>query len=213
MRDIPMFTTENGIASLVLKEVPYKGVAYITIQDSLQPADLLKECIDFCKMAGAAKIYATGDPVLTQYPIYTTVVKMQQLRSNLPEGDACLFPVTEETAEQWRSIYNEKMRPVPDAATITRGDMKGHITDGSCYFVHKDGMLLGIGMVKEEKIEAIAASRPGAGETVLLTLCNSIFTEKVVVEVASNNQPAVKLYERLGFQKTAEISCWYAVYE
>jgi hypothetical protein len=35
MRDIPMFTTEYGVASLVLKEIPYQAAAYITIQDSL----------------------------------------------------------------------------------------------------------------------------------------------------------------------------------
>lgn len=213
MRDIPVFTTENGAAGLVLKEIPYKGIAYITIHSSVQPVELLKECVAFCKMAGAEKVYATGHELLETYPLYTTVVKMQQLRESLKEGDDCLFPVTEETAEQWRGIYNEKMRPVPNAATITREDMKKHLSQGGCYFVHDGTGLLGIGLLQEEKIAAIAACGPGAGERVLRTLCNGMFSEMVTVEVASNNAPAMGLYQRLGFQKIAEISHWYQVSE
>ena len=32
MKDFPMFTTEYGIASLVLKEIPYKKEAYIMLR-------------------------------------------------------------------------------------------------------------------------------------------------------------------------------------
>ena len=211
MKDFPVFTTPNGVASIVLREIPYKGEAYITLRDSLQPDALLAECIDFCKVAGADKIYTTGHEILEKYPLHTAVVKMQQLRENLSEGDGCLFPVTEQTAEKWRSIYNEKMKPVPNASTMTREDMKNHISQGGCYFVHKGDNLLGIGLVRNEKIEAIAACKPGAGEPVLLTLCNAMFSEMVTVEVASTNTPAVRLYERLGFHKVAEISRWYSV--
>ena len=31
MKDIPAFTTENGIASLILREIPYREEAYIRI--------------------------------------------------------------------------------------------------------------------------------------------------------------------------------------
>ena len=213
MRDIPVFTTENGAAALVLKEIPYKGIAYITIHSSMQPVELLKECVYFCKMAGAEKVYATGHAFLEKYPHYTTVVKMQQLRESLNEGDGCLFPVTDETAEQWRGIYNEKMKSVPNAATITREDMKKHLSQGGCYFVHDGTDLLGIGLLREDKIAAVAACRPGAGERVLLTLRNAMVSEMVTVEVASNNVPAIRLYQRLGFQKIAEISRWYQVSE
>ena len=69
MRDFPMFTTENGIASLILKQIPYWGSAYIRIQDSKEPEMLLAECVDFCHCAGAQKIYATGHSVLEKYPL------------------------------------------------------------------------------------------------------------------------------------------------
>ena len=49
MRDIPVFTTQYGVASLVLREIPYRQEAYISIQSSLQPEQLLEECIGFCR--------------------------------------------------------------------------------------------------------------------------------------------------------------------
>ena len=60
MKDFPMFTTEYGVASLVLREIPYRGEAYITIQDSLEPEKLLEECISFCRICGAEAVYAKG---------------------------------------------------------------------------------------------------------------------------------------------------------
>ena len=66
MKDFPFFTTEYGVASLVLKEIPYKGEAYITLRDAQpgQEAELLAECVSFCRMAGAEKILAAGHSVL-----------------------------------------------------------------------------------------------------------------------------------------------------
>ena len=51
MRNIPVFTTENGVGSLVLQEIPYTGNAYVRIHDSVMPEAFLRECVDFCTMA------------------------------------------------------------------------------------------------------------------------------------------------------------------
>lgn len=211
MRDFPVFTTENGAASLVLREIPYRGEAYITLQDTQNPKELLAECVDFCKMAGAEKIYATGHCWLERYPVYTQIVKMQRPKDGLPESDAALFPLTEKTVEQWRSYYNERMKDVPNASTMTREDGKQLLAKGGGYFVHRGEELQGIGIAREDKIEAIASIKPGAGETVLLTLCSALFSEKIVLEVASNNERAISLYERLGFLKTELLRTWYDV--
>ena len=40
MKDFPMFTTEFGIASLILREIPYRGEAFILIQDTQQPENV-----------------------------------------------------------------------------------------------------------------------------------------------------------------------------
>ena len=211
MRDFPVFTTENGAASLVLREIPYRGAAYVTLQDTLAPKELLAECVSFCKMAGAENIYATGHNWLEQFPVYTQVVKMQRPRDGLPESDAALFPVTENTVEDWRGVYNDRMKTVPNAAAMTREDGKQLLAKGGAYFIHKNGELLGIGIARENKLEAIASVKPGAGETVLLALCSALFSESIVLEVSSDNERAIRLYERLGFLKTELLRTWYDV--
>lgn len=211
MRDFPIFTTENGVASIVLREVPYKGVAYITLRDTQQPVALLKECVDFCKMAGAEKIFATGHSILERYPFHTAVLKMQQMRENLPQGDALLFPVTDKTAVHWRTLYNKKTKDVPNASSMTHQDMEKLLKRGAGYFVHKDSQLLGIGIAQGDTVETVIALKPGTGQTVMLALCSSLFSEQVVLEVASTNAPALKLYDRLGFVQTQELSRWYDV--
>jgi len=211
MRDFPMFITENGVGSITLKEVTYKGIAYIKIQSSLQPEAFLQECIDFCKMAGAEKVYASGHEMLEEYPPYNTILQMSVLRESLPETDAVLFPVTEKTAEQWKRIYNEKMFPIPNSSTMTRADMESMIKQGGGYFVYKGKELHGIGIARGDTVESVIAAKPGTGREVLLALCNSLFSEKVVLEVASANLRAIRLYEKLGFLKTAELSRWYDV--
>ena len=211
MRDFPVFTTENGVGSITLKEVPYKGIAYIKIQSSLQPEMFLQECVDFCKMVGAEKIYATGHEMLEEFPLYTAVLQMSVLRERLPETDAALFPVTEKTGEQWRDIYNRKMFPIDNASTMTREDMDILIQKGGGYFVHRDEELLGIGIARGDTVDSVIAAKPGAGREVLLALCGSLISEKVILEVASTNSRAIKLYEYLGFIKNSEISRWYDV--
>lgn len=211
MRDFPVFTTENGVGSITLKEVPYKGISYITIQSTQQPEAFLKECVDFCKMAGAEEIYATGHEMLGKYPPHTVILQMSVQRDRLPDADAALFPVTEKTAEQWRRIYNEKMFPVPNSSTMTRADMSALVQQGGGYFIHRGEELLGIGIARGGCVESVIAAKPRAGREVLLALCGSLSSETVVLEVASVNQRAIRLYEDLGFLKTSELSSWYAV--
>ena len=58
LKDIPMFDTPTGISTLILKEIPYKQVAYVKVQ-SVQPDGLeehLHECIGFCRMCGVENL-------------------------------------------------------------------------------------------------------------------------------------------------------------
>ena len=136
---------------------------------------------------------------------------MQRPKDGLPDSDAALFPVTEKTVEDWRGLYNDRMKAVPNASAMTREDGKQLLVKGGGYFVHKDGELLGIGIAREDKIEAVASAKPGAGETVLLALCSALFSETILLEVASENRRAIRLYERLGFLKTELLRTWYDV--
>ena len=211
MRDIPMFTTENGVASLILREIPYRSEAYIRIQDTACPEDFLAECVSFCRIVGAEKIYATGHPYLHQYPLYTKVYRMMRPIEGLRQTDAMTFPVMTETLERWRELYNNAMANVPNASYMDTRDGKKLLEQGNGYFVHRNGDLLGIGIASDETIRVIAAAKPGAGEDVLLALTHALAGENMIVEVASENHRAMRFYDRLGFIKSAELSTWYQV--
>lgn len=209
MRDIPMFTTEHGVASLVLSQIPYTLKAYIRIQSSCDGNELLQECLSFCIAAGAEHIYATGHRVCEDYPEYTAILEMRADHSSIGESDAALFPVTEETIEQWREIYNKKVCHVPNGSWKTIGQAQELLKDG--YFIHRNGKLLGIGKASGDKIQWIASCCPGAGAEVVRALCHALTEETITLEVASSNEKAIRLYEKLGFIRTKVLSKWYQV--
>lgn len=212
MRNIPVFTTEFGVGSLILREIPYRQEAYIRIQDTGQPEIFLKECVDFCKAAGAERIFGTGHTCCESYPLHTAVLQMQGDVTGMGETDAAVFPVVEKNLSQFREIYNEKMGRVPNASFLTEADAREILKEGSGYFVHREGELLGIGVVKEPRLLAVAACQKGAGEIVVKALCHTFAGGQVLLEVASSNRKAYLLYERLGFVPTAELSRWYRIF-
>lgn len=213
MRDFPIFTTEYGVVSLLLKEIPYKKTAYIRIrevQEGFFDADLA-ECVAFCRMCGAEAVYAAGHEKLETYPLYTAVVRMGAVARVEQEKVKCLFPVTEKTVSRWRHIYNEKMADVDNTATLESRDEERILSTGGAYFVHDSGKLLGIGWLEGEMLLAVAAVERGAGEAVMHSLLSIREGLSVTLEVASTNDRAIRLYEQLGFIKTAEKDRWYDV--
>lgn len=213
MQDFPVFTTENGVSSLHLKQIPYRREAYIRIRD-VQPgllAEHLAECVSFCRMAGAEKVFACGSGELARYPLHTAVLEMRGNAWVDPRKLACLFPVTESTAARWREIYRERMACVDNASVLEAREEGRLLESGGAYFVHEDGQLLGIGWMEDCRLLAMAAVKQGAGETVMHTLMSLVEGAQMTLEVASTNARAIRLYERLGFLKTAELSRWYRV--
>lgn len=212
MRDFPIFTTETGVSSLTLREIPYKKAAYICIRD-VQEGGLeahISECAAFCKMAGAERVYACAEIPMDAYPYYMSLLRMTGPGGAEGEQIAQLFPVTEKTAGQWREIYNKRMAGVDNAATITAREEKT-LTEGGAYFVHREGQLLGIGWLRDNTLAAVASAVPGAGETVMKTLLSLMPGEQICIEVASTNKKAIALYERLGFIAVEELARWYDV--
>lgn len=211
MKDFPMFTTENGAASLVLREIPHRGDAYITLQASQQPQKLLQECVSFCLACGAVNIFAKGEGVAQTYPLHTRIYEMRGRAVVDGASLDSLFPVTEQTVSRWREIYNHAMQRVDNAGTLTYLDEERILKSGGAYFVHNSGDLLGIGWMEEEKLLAIAAVRQGMGRRVMNTLLSLVEGASVTLEVASTNVPAVRLYEKMGFIATRELGSWYRI--
>lgn len=210
MRDIPVFTTENGVASLVLEEIPYKACAYIRVHDSSSPLDFLRECADFCVAVGARHIYATGKGA-DHYPLHNSILIMRREMDGLPDTDAKLCIVTDSTMELWRNIYNEKMADVDNAATMTIHKARIALQKEKAYLVYSGETLLGIGLVSGDTICALASVVSGSGADVLLALSRAVVSEVVSVEVSSTNARALRLYKKLGFVEDNRISEWYQI--
>lgn len=211
MKDFPVFPTQHGAASLILKEIPYRGEAYIQIQSTHEPEALLEECIHFCVACGAERVYAAGHDILeTSYPLHTSIYRMTGTIQLHEEEIPSMFPVTEQTAERWRECYNLCMKDVDNAATLENRDTPD-IVQGNAYFIHRNGTLLGIGWIEGNKLRAIASMQPGAGEALCRAMQSLIPQQQMTLEVASTNQKAIALYERLGLIKVEELSRWYQV--
>ena len=211
MKDIPVFTTEYGVASLVLSEVTCKKQAYVRLQDTRTPGELVSECVKFCKAVGAEQVFATGHPYLETYPLYTAVCRMERSTQGLPETTGYTVPVTQETFEKWRRQFNERMAAVPGAATVTMRDTDRLLSEGGCYYVCQDGRVIGLGKINKGKLEAVASLEKGGGRDTLLALCANLGSATVSLEVACNNAAALRLYRCLGFVQTEELLRWYQV--
>ena len=210
MKDIPMFTTEYGIASLSLQQIPCRAEAYISIRQASDLSGLLAQCVQFCRMCGAQRVFATGHPNLERLPLHTHVYRMRGVPC-IAET-ACLWPVTAENAARWRQIYNEKMKTVDNASALPQAEERRLYEESGAYFVHDGQQLLGIGWLHDDELLAVASVVPGAGKTVLGTVLSLAGDGCVTLEVASTNERAIRLYEKMGFLKTEILRSWYCAY-
>lgn len=211
MKDIPVFDTEYGVASLFLQEVSYRGRAHIKLQATQEPEKLLEECVAFCRACGAEWCDAAGHAYLEQYPCLATLVLMQADRAALQENRAKLVPLTAATQEHWRALYNERMKNVPNCAYLDERGARELREKGGCYFIYEADRLLGIGGIDAQRIETVAAAVPGAGERIVRALATVMQTPQVQLVVALENERAVALYQRLGFVQIRLLSRWYRV--
>ena len=211
MRDFPVFTTQYGVASLVLKEIPYTGRGYIVMRSTLDPEALLNECMEFCVAVGAEQVYASGDQWLQKFPFHTSILKMQCPRDSLEETEAALWPVEEKTLEHWRMLYNEKSIKIPNGAWLSERECKNLLKEADAYFVHWDHQLLGTGLVTNNEILWVSSLVQGKGAEVVRALAHAMTTDVLELDVASENKKAFDLYKRLGFIVIEEKSRWYRV--
>ena len=212
MKDIPIFTTQYGAASLVLREIPYQGTAYIRVLTASQLQGLLEECVGFCRAVGACQVFATAPEDLEGYPLYTSILRLRCMKEQLGDTDAALFPVQEHTLEEWLRIYREKVMKIPNGAWMTDADGRRMLADGSGYFIHREGKLLGIGKLGEGTIEFLASAASAAGADIVRALSHALFSEDVCLDVADANVKAVKLYESMGFIPVQVLSKWYKIF-
>ena len=214
MKNIPIFTTEYGTASLILREIPYKKEAYVVNPSALpgKTEDLARACGEFCRAAGAERVYLAEPPgAELPFPLHTEILVMTCPRQRLAPGPWALYPVLPENVGEYRRRYNEAMAPVANAATMERADEERILTESGGYFVHLKGRALGLGQIRGDEIEAVVSFTPGGGEAVVRALSALAEGDLVRLKVASVNEGALRLYRRLGFSETGISSRWLQI--
>lgn len=200
MKDLPIFPCADGLASLILCEIPYRGEAYIlvrTVYGSL--AGLVRQCVNFCEDAGAKHIYVSGEGDFSAFPVYTRLLDRSI--------ETVLLPPTEVRAEptgsdDWVALYNERFRSVPCAKTYRE-------TPENACFVYDGETRIGLGLCIEDELAAVASLEHGRGKDCVLGLAKQIKAPRIRLLCAEENTAAMRLYDRLGFSVDGVRRIWY----
>ena len=202
MKDLPLFPCQDGMASLILSEIPYKKEAYILVRSVFGSLDgLLRECAAFCRSAGAERIYAGGEQDFSAYPVYAHIVARSLDKATLPQTEAVAVLTTD---PQWTALYNDSFRHVHGAKTYRS-------TPENAYFILEKGQRIGLGQLIDNELAAVASLSPGCGEKSLIALARELPVDKIHLLCAEENAPATRLYDRLGFSRDRVKRIWYEV--
>lgn len=201
MKDFPLFPCNNGLASLILCEIPYRKEAYILVRSVFGSLEgLLQECAAFCRSAGAEKVYAGGDQGdFSAYPVYAHLVERSLARSALPATTA-VARLTDDPL--WAERYNERFRRVHGAKTYLS-------TPSDAMYIYDKGDLIGLGQIIDGELAAVATLEKGRGADCVAALGKAIPSEEIRLLCAEENRPAVRLYDRLGFSRDRVKRIWY----
>lgn len=163
MKDIPVFSCPDGIATLILREVPFRGEGYILVRGVFGTLEgLLAECAGFCRAAGAERLFAAGEADFSGYPAAIRILGRSAPRESLlPAPEAVrLVPVTEETAADWAREYNARFRAVPAAESCSPAEERALAAGGEALWIWDGAERIGLGRVRGSELLAVAALLP-----------------------------------------------------
>lgn len=217
MKDIPIFTGQYGIGSLILREIPYKQCAYVLVRSAREGhmADFLEECSGFCRAAGAEWVLASAPEPLSFLPHVHDMLEYACRRDQLPPPmrPVDLEPLCDDNAERYREIYNDLFRAIPNAATCTPEDLRRLREKSRAFLAKVGGETAGICQWTGSELNTIGVlpNFRGLGHRLALTAFGQMEGEVITLRVSSSNGPALRLYQKLGFDRTQVLSSWYAL--
>ncbi|MGM9553166.1 MAG: GNAT family N-acetyltransferase [Faecousia sp.] len=200
MKDLPIFPCADGLASLILGEIPYRGEAYILVRavyGSLR--GLVRQCANFCKDAGAKHIYVSGEGDFSVFPVYTHLLDRSIETALLPSTEVRAEPTD---SDEWVTLYNERFRSVPCAKTYREAPENAR-------FVYDGETRIGLGLCMEDELAAVASLERGRGADCVLSLVKQIKSPRIKLLCAEENAAAMRLYDRLGFSVDGIRRIWY----
>ena len=215
MKNIPMFTSSCGVATLILREIGWNGCAYVLVRSvwNGQTAQLLEECRGFCRAVGAEAVYASWDANELPAEHAYDMIAMTRHKAGLPAPERAveLEQVTPETAEDYLRIYNQCFRDVPSAASYDRRSLEPLYGEDLAWLARVDGQSAGVAEISKEGLEGIAvlSAFRGLGRDLALSVLPMVPSPTLRLKVASTNHRAIALYDRLGFAPEKTERRWY----
>ena len=215
MKNIPMFTSSYGVATLILREIGWSGHAYVLVRSvwNGRTAQLLEECRGFCRAVGAEEIYASWDTNELPAEHAYDMISMIRPKADLPEPaqPVDLEQVTPETAEEYLRIYNRCFRDVPGAASYDRKSLEPLYGEDLAWLARVDGQFAGVAEISKEGLEGIAVLPEfrGLGRELALSVLPMVPSPTLRLKVASTNHRAMALYDHLGFVREKLERRWY----
>ena len=215
MKNIPMFTSSCGLATLILKEIAWNGRAYVLVRSvwNDQIAALLDECWSFCRAVGAEEIYASWDAEELPAEHAWDMIDMACPKSALPAPRQTveLEQAAPETAEDYLRIYNQCFRDVPAAASYDRKSLEPLYGEELIWLAKVRGQYAAVAEISKEGLEGIAVLPEfrGLGYDLAAAVLRMVPSTEVRLKVASTNVRARRLYDRLGFAEVGISRRWY----
>ena len=215
MKNIPVFTSSYGIATLILREIPWSGSAYVLIRSVWdgQTAALLEECRGFCRAVGAKHVYAAWDTAELPAAHAWDMIRMTRPKAGLPQSLCPVEPepLTRENAAAYLEIYNRCFVQVPAAASYDAGSLEPLYGEDLAWLVKRGGVYAGVAEISKEGLEGIAVlpEHRGLGYDLALAVLPMVPSPELRLKVASTNLRAIALYERLGFTVDGVEKRWW----
>ena len=217
MKNIPIFTASNGMASLILREIPYSGRAYVMVRAVWrgETAALLSECGQFCRAAGAEAVYASRE--LEELPANHAydMVELRCRRADLPLPDRPLKlePLSLENAAAYLEIYNRCFRDIPGATAYDRKDMERLMGKNLAFLVREAGRYAAVAELDPRGLAGVAVLPEcrglGLGRNLTLSALRLLDGPELTLKTASTNRAALALYHSLGFGGDRITSRWW----
>ena len=216
MKNIPVFMSPAGTATLILQEIPRSGRAFILLQ-TIVPEGLQQLTADakkFCQDCGAKEIFiSNAREKLPFSPAYDILILTVQ-KDSLPAGrPVTLQPLSQENAELYISIYNRCFEGISHAVSYDRSQIRRIKAQDQQAFIacSADGSPAGIGELHGNELAAVAVlpEYRGMGKALTLSLLALCPGPEIILTVASDNQRALGLYEKLEFHVKEIESRWY----
>lgn len=218
MNNIPVFMSQGGTATLILREIPYKQTAYVLLQTVIPEnlPQMVAECAAFCRECGAKQcaLSSRDDAIsLGPEPDYA-IYQMQAEKAALPAfvSPFTLTPLAPDNEDLYISLYNRCFREVTNAVTYDRSHIQRiYREQQQAFLALLDGVPCGMGELHGNELAAVGLlpEYRGQGRELALALLEKCPGPELTLTVASDNPRAMALYEKLGFRISGTESKWY----